>query len=71
VECLAWNFFGMLSAYILYQPFRSAHAARGGGYPPRVVKRIVNAALDVFMNGLLCRDGASRPKRGKGRKPLR
>jgi TetR/AcrR family transcriptional regulator len=56
VECLAINFFGMLSAYVLHRsvisPDGGAHEASGGVYTEAYVDRVVDAALDVFMNGL-------------------
>jgi TetR/AcrR family transcriptional regulator len=58
VECAAWIFFGMLSAYILYDPVMLA--GRRGGYSRRYVDRVVKAALDVFMNGVLARARGSR-----------
>jgi AcrR family transcriptional regulator len=51
VECAAWVFFGMLAAYVLEQPLLH-RADRHGAYPRRYVRRIVDAALDVFMNGV-------------------
>ena len=61
VESLSWNFFEMLSSYILYQSL-VGKAAPGGGYPKAYVKRVVGAALEVFMNGLRV-----RPKVGRRR----
>lgn len=51
-ECAAWLFFGILSACILYQPLMPA-ARRDGAYPSAYVRRVVNSALDVFLNGLM------------------
>jgi AcrR family transcriptional regulator len=51
VECAAWSFFGMLSAYMLYQPLINK-VAGGGKYPRRYVKRAVDAAMDIFLDGL-------------------
>ena len=51
LECAAWNFFGMLCSYILYEPLVSA-ASRAMPYPVPYVKRIVDAAMDVFLNGI-------------------
>jgi AcrR family transcriptional regulator len=64
VECLSWNFFEMLSSYILYQPL-VGKAGRSGAYPKPYVRRVVKTALDVFMNGLLDRHVSKRRKRGE------
>jgi AcrR family transcriptional regulator len=61
VECAAWSFFGMLSAYILYDPLVRQHGA-GGAFPREYVERVLKTALDLFLNGLRVRrsegDGA-------------
>jgi len=57
-DCAAWCFFGMLSAFILYQPLMPA-ARRDGAYTVEYVEQVVRAALDIFMNGLLV-DGGSK-----------
>jgi len=59
VECAAWSFFGMLSAYILYQPLMGK-AGRNGPYPKPYVKRVVDSAMDIFMRGIRADRGASR-----------
>jgi len=64
IECAAWSFFGMLSAYMLYQPLINK-VAGGGKYPRQYVRRAVNAAMDIFLNGL--KAGAKRGVRRKGR----
>mgnify|MGYP001566707550 FL=1 len=61
VESLSWNFFEMLSSYILYQSL-VGKAGPGGVYPKAYVKRVVGAALEAFMNGLRV-----RPKVGRRR----
>jgi len=58
-EVLAWSFFGMLSAYILYEPLTS-RGRRRGSFSSAYVQRIVSAALGVFMNGLLVRPREER-----------
>ena len=55
VEVAAWSFFGMLTAYILYKPLQEA-ADEQGAYPREYVRRVVEAALDLFMNGLRRRE---------------
>lgn len=65
VECAAWIFFGMLSAYILYDPV--ILLGRRGGYSRRYVDRVVKAVLDVFMNGIKVR-GPRAAKRSAERK---
>jgi len=62
VESAAWHFFGMLSSYILYRP-KSGRVGRFGRYPKPQIQRAVDAAMDVFMNGLLA-DGARDGRRG-------
>ena len=52
IECAAWSFFGMLSAFILYQPFHERRSGEGA-YSKRLVKRIVRATLDIFLRGLM------------------
>jgi len=56
-EDTAWMFFGMLSAYILFQPLMGA-AARTRGYPPAFVKSVVDTAMSIFLDGV-------RPAKGK------
>jgi AcrR family transcriptional regulator len=57
VECLSWNFFEMLSSYILCQALMervkgAGRMGKGRAYSKAYVKRVVDAALDVFLNGL-------------------
>jgi TetR/AcrR family transcriptional regulator len=54
----AWMFFGMLSAYILFQPLMGP-MARSRGYPPEFVKSVVDTAMGIFMDGI-------RPRAGEG-----
>jgi TetR/AcrR family transcriptional regulator, cholesterol catabolism regulator len=54
VNCAAWIFFGMLSAYILCEPMMTGRD-RQGRYSRRYVQHVVEEALNVFMNGLLVR----------------
>ncbi len=56
-ECATWNFFGMLASYILYQPL-SAPSRRTKLYSKAYIRRIVDTAVDIFLNGV----------RAKGRK---
>ncbi len=51
LESAAWNFFGMMAAYILYEPL-AGKAGRKAPYPKPYVKRVVRAALDVFLTGI-------------------
>jgi AcrR family transcriptional regulator len=51
IETLAWSFFGMLSAYILYEPLVHKYG-KNRPYPKSYVKRIVSSATDAFMNGI-------------------
>lgn len=51
VEHAAWCFFGMLSAYILYEPLMG-NRGRQGIVPADEVRRIVDTAMDCFLNGL-------------------
>jgi TetR/AcrR family transcriptional regulator len=62
LECAAWNFFGMLTPYILYEPLVSP-SGRLAPYPVPYVKRIVEAAIDVFLNGISA--GRARPMKGR------
>jgi AcrR family transcriptional regulator len=59
VETAAWHFFGMLSPYILFQSLMG-ECNRKGAYPEKYVNRVVDAALDVFMNGLLSKKSRTR-----------
>ncbi len=61
LESAAWNFFGMMSAYILYEPLAGA-GGRGSAYPKPYVKRIVRAAMDVFLAGLEMREPKKKSK---------
>jgi AcrR family transcriptional regulator len=61
VECAAWNFFGMLSAYILYHPFPVPRSVNGA-YPLSLVERIVTSIMDLYMQGLMNRPKAGRPR---------
>ena len=63
VEHAAWCFFGMLSPYLLYGPLVGS-ATKKGRYPKAYVNRVVDAALDLALNGL-CRP---RTKGGHGGK---
>ncbi|MFO7870526.1 MAG: TetR/AcrR family transcriptional regulator [Kiritimatiellia bacterium] len=54
VECGAWSFFGMLSAYILFQPLAGGKDRRHA-YSREFVKRVTEAAADMFMNGIKTR----------------
>jgi AcrR family transcriptional regulator len=67
VESAAWIFFGMLSAYVLYEPLMGKKG-RTGSYPPATVKRIVETALDLFFNGIRKGRGGSRQSDGCSRK---
>ena len=51
LECAAWSFFGMMTAYILYEPLAGS-AGRLKPYPKPYVNRIVTACMDVFLNGI-------------------
>lgn len=54
VGCACWSFFGMLSAYILFQPLLGMED-RKGGYDEGFVKRVVSTATEIFLNGLRSR----------------
>ena len=58
VECAAWSFFGMLSGYILYRSMISGQK-REVAYTEAYVRRIVNAAMDIFLNGV-CAPGRKK-----------
>lgn len=62
LESAAWNFFGMMSAYILYEPLAGA-GGRKAPYPRPYVKRVVRAALDVFLSGIAVQGGKGKLKR--------
>jgi AcrR family transcriptional regulator len=66
IWCAAWSFFGMLSSYILYQPL-AAPSGKYRPHPREYVKRIVRAALDIFLNGLRVRRERA-PAAGAGRR---
>lgn len=51
LEVAAWSFFGMLSAYVLYEPLVPGKN-RGAAFAREHVSRIVDASLDLFLNGL-------------------
>lgn len=51
LESAAWNFFGMMSAYILYEHLAGA-GGRKAAYPKPYVKRIVRSAIDIFLSGI-------------------
>lgn len=51
IECATWSFFGMLSAYILFHPIITG-ADRNGAYSKAFVERVVDCAMDVFLNGI-------------------
>jgi TetR/AcrR family transcriptional regulator len=57
----AWMFFGMLSAYILFQPLMGT-TARAHGYAPEFVKSVVDTAMSVFLDGIRARgtEGTAR-----------
>ena len=57
-ETAAWLFFGMLSAYILYQPLMPQ--GRSGAYALDDVRDVVDQALDLFLKGL-CAEGYATP----------
>ena len=63
VESAAWNFFGMMSAYILYEPL-AGEGGRRAAYPKPYVKRIVRAAVDIFLAGIAA---DKPPKKAKGK----
>ena len=58
LECAAWNFFGMMAAYILYEPL-AGDGGRKSAYPKPYVKRIVRAAMDIFLNGIAVKEPVS------------
>ena len=62
VEHAAWQFFGMLSAYILYEPLMGA-GRRHRPYSRRYVRRVVEGALDLFLNGVRVRKRAGGGKK--------
>lgn len=51
LECAAWTFFGMMSSYILYQPLAGG-VDRLKPYPKSYVDRVINCAMDIFINGV-------------------
>lgn len=59
LEPLPWIFFGMLSSYILYEPLMPGQR-RGAAYSPATVKRVVDTAIDVFMQGISTRRAGRR-----------
>lgn len=59
LECAAWNFFGMVAPYILYEPIATAES-RHAPYPKSYVERIVAASLDMYLNGLLAKKAKSK-----------
>ena len=64
LESAAWNFYGMMSAYILYEPL-AGEKGRRSAYPKPYVKRIVRAAMDIFLVGI----AADKPmKKGTNKK---
>jgi len=50
-ELAAWSFFGMLSAYIIFEPMMD-DKMKDGVYSPEFIDRAVASALDLFLNGL-------------------
>jgi TetR/AcrR family transcriptional regulator len=50
-ELAAWSFFGMLSAYIIFEPMMG-DKMKDGVYSPEFIDRAVVSALDLFLNGL-------------------
>lgn len=59
LETAAWNFYGMMAAYILYEPLAGT-GGRKSAYPKPFVKRIVRSAMDVFLAGIRAEDRSSR-----------
>lgn len=66
LESAAWNFFGMMAAYILYEPL-AGEGGRKAAYPKPYVKRIVRAAIDVFMNGISVNEAGKNMKRKRAK----
>lgn len=66
VETLAWSYFGMLSAYILYEPLVHKYG-KNRPYPKSYVKRIVKSATDAFMNGIKVHAPTTKVAPRKGR----
>ncbi|MFC1498421.1 TetR/AcrR family transcriptional regulator [Verrucomicrobiota bacterium] len=54
IENAPWCFFGMLSAYILYQPLMGKKGRRGA-YSEAYVRKIADYIYDVFMDGIRVR----------------
>ncbi|MBM4148331.1 MAG: TetR/AcrR family transcriptional regulator [Lentisphaerae bacterium] len=57
-EVAAWNYFGMLAAYILLEPLVTD--GRRNAYSASFVRRVVDTATGIFLNGLKTR------KHGRG-----
>jgi AcrR family transcriptional regulator len=51
VESVTWSFFGMVMPYVVHKPMISPEQRRNP-YSEEYVKRIVDAALDIFFQGL-------------------
>jgi len=66
VECAAWSFFGMMSAYILYAPLISK-GRRQGAFPKAYTKRVIDAALDIFLRGIMVRGEKTTSRRAGGK----
>lgn len=56
VENACWMFFGMLSAYILFEPLMGRPVPRAKG-SRQFVKHIVDVAMGIFLNGLRSQPG--------------
>ena len=50
-ELAAWSFFGLLSAYIIFEPMM-ADKMTDGVYSPEFIGRVVGSAMDLFLGGL-------------------
>jgi AcrR family transcriptional regulator len=71
LESAAWNFFGMMSAYILYEPLAGT-GGRRAAYPKPYVKRIVRASLDIFLAGIELRPSPKKaPTKTAKKKPAK
>lgn len=64
VECATWTFFGMLSSYILFQPL-VAKEGRRKAYSRAFVRRAVDTALEIFMNGICTTESKGRAEEGR------
>lgn len=59
LEPLPWIFFGMLSSYILYEPLMPGQR-RNSAYSPAMVRKLVDSAIDIFMQGISTRRAGRR-----------